>query len=188
MPFQWEPVPKLLSPVLKNIVFIGDSLTEWYNWQKRFPEHRITNLGIAGEPVESLLDRRDRIRASIDDPDFIFLMTGINNISIEQYDIIGHYREIVRTLTTWYKKSKVVIQSILPVALEWISNNAIRDTNRHLEQIARQFGVEFLDVYSLFVDSKGNPIIEYLQDDGVHLSSKGYEVWAQEVEHFLKNI
>jgi len=173
---------------MKNLVFIGDSLTEWYNWQKRFPEHRITNLGISGEPVESLLDRWDRIRASIDDPDFIFLMTGINNITLEQYDITGPYREIVRNLSTWYKKSKVVIQSILPVALEWISNNSIRETNRHLEQIACEFRVEYLDIYGLFIDSKGNPKNEYLQDDGVHLSRKGYDVWANEVERFLINI
>jgi len=173
---------------MKNLVFIGDSLTQWYNWQKRFPEYRITNLGISGEPVESLLGRRDRIRASIDDPDFIFLMTGINNIAMEQYDITGPYREIVRNLSTWYKKSKVVIQSILPVALEWISNNAIKETNRHLEQIAREFSVEYLDVYSLFIDSKGNSKSEYFQDDGVHLSGKGYDVWANEVERFLINI
>jgi lysophospholipase L1-like esterase len=173
---------------MKNLIFIGDSLTEWYNWQKRFPEYAITNLGISGEPVESLLGRRDRIRASIDAPDFIFLMTGINNIAMEQYDITVPYREIVRNLSTWYKKSKVVIQSILPVTLEWISNNVIRETNRHLEQIAREFSVEYLDVYSLFIDSKGNPRSEYLQDDGVHLSGKGYDVWANEVERFLIDI
>jgi lysophospholipase L1-like esterase len=173
---------------MKNLVFIGDSLTEWYNWQKRFPKYRITNLGISGEPVESLLDRRDSIRASIDDPDFIFLMTGINNIAMEQYDITGPYHEIVRNLSTWCKKSIVVIQSILPVALELISNNIIRDTNRHLEQIAREFSAEYLDVYSLFIDSKGNPKNEYFQDDGVHLTCEGYDVWASEVERFLINI
>ncbi|HTP04677.1 MAG TPA: GDSL-type esterase/lipase family protein [Nitrospirota bacterium] len=173
---------------MKNLVFIGDSLTASYNWQKRFPKYRITNLGISGEPVESLLDRRERIRASIDDPDFIFLMTGINNIAMEQYDITGPYHEIVRDLSTWYKKSVVVIQSILPVALEWISNYVIRDTNRRLEQIARDFSAEYLDVYSLFIDSNGNPKNEYFQDDGVHLTDEGYDVWASEVERFLINV
>jgi len=173
---------------MKNLVFIGDSLTASYNWQKRFPKYRITNLGISGEPVESLLDRRERIRASIDDPDFIFLMTGINNIAMEQYNITGPYHEIVRDLSTWYKKSVVVIQSILPVALEWISNYVIRDTNRRLEQIARDFSAEYLDVYSLFIDSNGNPKNEYFQDDGVHLTDEGYDVWASEVERFLINV
>jgi lysophospholipase L1-like esterase len=173
---------------MKNLVFIGDSLTEWFDWQRRFPEHRVTNLGRSGEPIEGLLDRRDRIREQIDNPDYIFLMTGINNITLEQYDITGPYREIVRNLTTWYKKATVVVQSILPVALEWISNNTIKETNRHFEQIAREYGAEYLDIHSLFVDSKGNPKSEYLQDDGVHLSSKGYDMWAKEVERYLKNI
>ncbi len=170
----------------KHLVFIGDSLTEWFDWQRRFPDYTVTNLGISGEPVEGLLARRDGIRSQLDNPDTIFLMTGINDIAMEQYFITDSYREIVRNLTTWYKKATVVVQSILPVDLSWVSNNVIKDTNRHLAEIAREHGAEYLDVYGLFVDSKGNPIGDYLQDDGVHLSGKGYEVWANKVEKFLK--
>ncbi len=169
----------------KSLVFIGDSLTEWFDWQRRFPDYTVTNLGISGEPVEGLLARRDLIRAQIDDPDYIFLMTGINNIAMESYFITDDYRELVRNFTTWYKKSKVVVQSILPVSLEWVSLNVIVDTNRKLADIAREHSADYLDIYSLFVDKKGSPITDYLQDDGVHLSSKGYKVWADAVERFL---
>lgn len=171
---------------MQKLAFIGDSLTTWFDWQRRFPNYTVINLGIPGEPVEGLLDRRDRIRASIVNPGFLFLMTGINNLAMEQYDIAGPYREIVRNLTTWYKKSKIVVQTILPVTLDWLSNNVIQDTNRHLEQIAREYNAEYLDVYRLFVDIQGGPKREYLQDDGVHLSGKGYEIWSQEVERYLK--
>ncbi len=167
-------------------MFIGDSLTEWFNWQRRFPDYQVTNLGISGEPVEGLLGRREQIRSGVQNPDFIFLMTGINNIAMEQYDIIVPYRELVRSFTTWYKKSVLVIQSILPVNLAWIDNDIIKNTNQDLEKIAREYNAAYLDVYSLFVDAKGNPENGCLQDDGVHLSSKGYEVWANEVERFLK--
>ncbi len=170
----------------KSIVFIGDSLTEWFDWQGRFPDYRVLNLGISGEPVEGLLARRDRIRAALDNPDYLFLMTGINNIAMGQYDITGPYREIVRNLTTWYKRSKMVIQSILPVALEEISNNVIRDANRTLERIAREYRADYLDIYRHFVDSQGFPKSEFLQDDGVHVSSRGYEIWAGAVEKFLQ--
>jgi lysophospholipase L1-like esterase len=170
----------------KHLVFIGDSLTEWFDWQRRFPGYAVTNLGISGEPVEGLLARRDRIRSQLKDPDAIFLMTGINNIAMEQYFITDSYREIVRNLTTWHKNTTVVVQSILPVDLAWVNNNVIKDTNRNLVEIAREYNAEYLDVYSLFVDQKGNPKSGYLQEDGVHLSSKGYEVWANEVERFLK--
>lgn len=170
----------------KHLVFIGDSLTEWFDWQRRFPDYQAANLGVSGETVQGLLARRGRIRSQIAEPDFIFLMTGINNIANEQYDIARPYREIVRNLTTWYKRSMMIVQSILPVDLTWIDSNIIRNTNRELEQIAQDYEAEYLDVYAGFVDNEGNPKTGYLQDDGVHLSSKGYEVWANEVERFLR--
>lgn len=171
---------------MSNLVFIGDSLTQWCDWEQRFPRYRVTNLGVSGETVEGLLARGERIRAAIENPDYLFLMTGVNNIATEQYDIIPSYRELVRNLTTWYKKSKVVVQSILPVELTWIGNNVIKDANRRLERIALEYGAEYLDVYSLFVDPTGSPLSECLQDDGVHLSRQGYDVWTKEVKRFLK--
>ncbi|NTW58953.1 MAG: GDSL family lipase [Nitrospirae bacterium] len=169
----------------KNLVFIGDSLTEWYDWQERFPDCRVLNLGISGETVEELLDRRDHIRSRIESPDIIFLMTGINNILSERYEITGPYAEVVRNLATWYKGAKVVVQSLLPVDMPWIKNDTIRTINRHLAAIAREHTVEYLDVYSSFVDENGSPKPGLLSDDGVHLASKGYEVWAKVVEEYL---
>lgn len=171
---------------MTNITFIGDSLTAFYDWQERFPEYHVTNLGISGESVEGLFNRLERIRRAVNNPDIIFVMTGINNIAMEQYDISEDYKEIVSKLTSWFKNSKIVVQSVLPVRLEWINNNVIQDINRHLKKIAGAFSAEYLDVYGLFVDPQGNPMRANLLDDGVHLSDKGYEVWANEVERFLK--
>ena len=170
---------------MSNLVFIGDSLTQWCDWERRFPRHQVTNLGISGETVEGLLARRERIHGAVENPDYLFLLTGINNIANEQYDIIPSYREFVRNLTTWYKNTTMVVQSILPVQLTWIDNTVIRETNKQLEQIAREFSADYLDVYRLFVDQKGNPKKGLLSDDGVHLASKGYDVWVKEVERFL---
>jgi lysophospholipase L1-like esterase len=171
---------------MTNIIFIGDSLTEYFDWQERFPEYHVINLGVSGETVEGLLDRLDRIRPRINDPDIIFVMTGINNIAMEQYDITGDYKEIVSKLASWFKNSTIVVQSVLPARLEWINNNVIKDINRHLKKIAVEFSAEYLDVYGLFIDPQGNPMRANLLDDGVHLSDKGYQVWADEVERFLK--
>ena len=172
----------------EHLVFIGDSLTQWFDWQGRFPEYSIANLGISGETVDGLLARSKRIRSQAVKPDVIFLMTGINNIANEQYDIIEPYREIVRSLTSWYKQSKVVVQSILPVELPWISNTIIKDINHHIERIADEFEAAYLDIYGNFVDSMGVPKKGYLSDDGVHLAQNGYEVWANEVEKYLEKM
>jgi lysophospholipase L1-like esterase len=172
----------------KVLAFIGDSLTQWCDWQKRFPEYQVINLGISGETVEGLLARRERIRSQTEDADCMFLMTGINNIANEHYEILAPYQEIVRNLTTWRKTAKIVVQSILPVSLTWISNDVIRNTNRHLEQIAREQGADYLDVYSSFEGADGAPRNGYLSDDGVHIADKGYDAWAAQVSRYLQNM
>jgi lysophospholipase L1-like esterase len=173
-------------PRKKRLVFIGDSLTEWYDWDRRFPNYAVMNLGMSGETVEELLDRRTLIRSRAGNPDFVFLMTGINNVLQERYNITGPYREIVRNFTTWWKGATIVVQSLLPVDYSWINNDIIRDSNRHLQDIAKEYGAEYLDVYSRFVDENGRPRNGYLSDDGVHLANTGYEAWAREVETFLR--
>jgi lysophospholipase L1-like esterase len=170
---------------LKKLVFIGDSLTQWGDWEHRFSGYQVINLGFSGETVEGLLIRRDRIRTQIGDPNFIFLMTGINSIATGQNDIVPPYREIVRNLTTWYRQSTIVVQSLLPVNIDWVSNEVILGINHLLEKIAREYGAEYLDVFRFFVDAKGTPKKGYLSDDGVHLAVKGYDIWAREVERFL---
>ena len=172
---------------MKQLVFIGDSLTQWFSWASRFPEYQVTNLGISGERVEELLHRMPSIHAEVKDPDCIFLMTGINNIGMGTYDIIDTYRQVVLDLATQYKSSKLVIQSILPITLAWIDISRIKDINLQLKEIAHEFNAAYLDVHTLFVDTQGNPRTECLQEDGVHLSSKGYEVWSGEIERFLKS-
>ena len=69
--------------------------------------------------------------------------------------------------------------------MNWVSATVIKDTNRQLEEIAREFNAEYLDVHRLFVDAQGIPKKGYLSDDGVHLAGKGYDAWAREVERFL---
>jgi lysophospholipase L1-like esterase len=169
----------------KKLVFIGDSLTEWFDWGRRFPAYDVQNLGISGERVEGLVTRRERIRSQVNAPDFVFLMSGINNLAGGQEEIDVPYREFVRNLTTWYKQARIVVQSVLPTDMTWLENSTIEAVNRKLAAIAREFNAEYLDVYRLFLHNSGKTRNELLDEDGVHLSKKGYVVWADEVERFL---
>ncbi len=145
----------------QTVVFIGDSLTEFFDWQERFPAHKVFNLGVAGETVEGLVGRMDGIfrvvRNAGMDPDVIFIMTGINNIAMEDYEIIGGYKQAVNAIASAFSKSKLVIQSILPVRLPWIDNAIIRRLNGSLKQIAEDFKAEYLDLYSLFISPASGP-------------------------------
>lgn len=170
----------------QNILFIGDSLTEFFDWQTRFPAYKIFNLGIAGETVEGLLARVDRILFLIRNegwnPELIFIMTGINNIAMEDYDIIGSYKQVAGAITNAFSDSKFIIQSILPTRLPWVDNTVIREINEKLKDIAKEFRAEYLDLYGLFMGPDSTPVKDHLLDDGVHLSDKGYAVWSGAIE------
>lgn len=169
---------------MKEIIFIGDSLVEYFDWQSRFSDYKVTNMGLSGETVEGLLDRINSIQAK--NPDFIFIMTGINNIAMEDYGIIKTYTDIVNRLKSRFQRSVIGVQSILPVSLYWIDNKKIQEINNLLKALSEDSGAEYLDIFSLFIDDAGQVKKEYLLDDGVHLSNKGYEIWTEAVEKFLK--
>jgi lysophospholipase L1-like esterase len=170
---------------VSSLVFIGDSLTEWYDWQARFPGYGVLNLGIAGETIEGLVNRLDRIILALEDPDCIFIMTGINNVAMEDYEIIHEYKRIINRFFSVFRKTEIVIQSLLPADLPWLDKGVITALNKELKGLAGNFTAHYLDVYGAFIGPDGILIREYLADDGVHLSDKGYEVWALVVEGYL---
>jgi len=175
-----------MKPVL-TIFFLGDSLTEFFDWQQRFHEHEVLNLGLAGETVQGLSARIRRIIGNASAPDILFIMTGINNLVMDDYEILGQYKRILKSLKTAYPSTTIVLQSILPVTM-WGDNRKIEEINRALRGIAGELKIMFLDVYSRFVDEMGRPQGQYLQEDGVHVSEKGYEAWSAKVEEFLAHL
>ncbi len=160
------------------ILFIGDSLIEYFDWQEIFPEHNVINLGISGEMVEELLLRTDEIISDYPHADMIFIMTGINNISLENYGFLKSYKVILKKLIEAYPNSKIYVNSLLPTAIEFVPNDIICKINSSLKELVKETGVEFIDIYSHFIDERGKTVEFYLLEDGVHISNKGYNVWS----------
>lgn len=169
----------------KDILLIGHSLIEFFDWQSHFQDHRVVSLGVAGETVEGLLSRIDGITREYPHFDLVFIMTGTNNVAMEDFDFMYPYREIIEKLSAAYPKTKIFIHSILPVILEWITDEDIQRANRSIKKMAKATGVEFLDIYKLFVDIEGKALKDYLLEDGVHLSNKGYAVWTDALDRIV---
>jgi len=170
-----------------KILFLGDSLIEYFDWKERFPDHHVENLGIAGESVQGLLSRVVRILSAHSDVELIFIMSGINNLAMGDAEFFNFYRVILEKLSFVYFRAGIYVQSLLPALVEFISDAQIIDANSELERLSQEMDVHFLDVYSKFVDAGGRPIKEYLLDDGVHVSRAGYDVWARVVEEVINS-
>lgn len=169
-----------------TVFFLGHSLVEFFDWQRRFPEHRVFNLGQAGESTLGLLSRTGDVISSNPPPDYVFIMTGTNDIAMEDFEIIEPYEKIVTKLSEAFPMAVVYACSILPLKLDWVPLDAIIKLNKSIKTLADKAGAKYLDLYSLFVDAEGDMNETLLMEDGVHLSDEGYRVWANAVEQVFK--
>ena len=165
----------------RRFLFIGDSLIEFFRWQKRFPDVKVYNFGSAGETAEGLYSRLPNIIDRVKSPDLVMIMTGTNNIAMEDYGFLFTYEKIIALLQKHYEQATIVMTSLLPIELFFLGD-AVPRVNRKLEDISRSTNTVYLDLYPLFLgeDSKANGA--YYEADGVHLSKEGYEVWARALE------
>ncbi len=172
--------------MLMNILMLGDSLIEYFDWQDRFPEHSVGNYGLAGESVGGLLSRVVNIKDVFPAADMIFIMSGINNVAMEDLGFMEFYKGILEKLTSFYPDAKICIHSLLPTAISYIPNDLVRSVNDSIQELAKSSGVEYVDLYRRFTDTGGRLIREYLLEDGIHISRAGYDVWARVVEESIE--
>ena len=165
-----------------RFLFIGDSLIEFFNWPERFPDKEVFNYGIAGETAEGLLARLPNIIARVQSPDLVMIMTGINNVAMEDYGFLFTYEKIITSLRETYGQTAIVITSLLPLDLFFLGD-AVLLVNKRLKDIAQINKIFFLDLYPLFLDANSRIIASYFESDRVHLSDEGYEVWAGALEN-----
>ena len=165
----------------KQLLFIGDSLIEFFDWQQRFPDHEVINLGVAGETVEGLQARLDHVIGTVIRPDMVFIMTGINNAAMEDYGFVATYEKVVARLKKSYPEAQIFINSLLPVRLPWFADSTIPRLNKRLGQVAAEKGAKYLDIYRLFSGSENQLLLE----DGVHLSAEGYRAWSGAVANAI---
>lgn len=173
-------------PNHKNeIVFLGNSITEAGEWQELFPEHRnVINRGISGDVSFGVIARLDEILSA--KPRKIFLLIGINDLKrgLPAAMLLRNYERIFKQISVTSPGTQLIAQSILPVNEQLtgndykkITNLKIKDVNRGLQQLARQYGVTYLDLHPVFEDDNGMLRKEYTSD-GIHLKMPAYILWA----------
>ncbi|MFC1524515.1 GDSL-type esterase/lipase family protein [Thermodesulfobacteriota bacterium] len=169
----------------RKILFIGDSLIEFFNWPRRFPVHQVWSRGRAGETVAGLLSRLPELGDDVW-PDLVVIMTGTNDVGMENFGFISVYGALIDALQKNWPEAEILINSLMPFHLDWITESTVPRMNEKLADLAREKGICYLNVYPLFLDQQGRVIGGLFLEDEVHLSDEGYRVWSGALERFLE--
>ena len=164
--------------IMKTILLLGDSLIEWGNWQHYFPKSSVLNAGLAGETVQGLQARLASILGRITDPDGVVVMTGTNNLAMDDFYFIPDYEEVLRCLVSSFPETDVAVTSLLPVDFSWQPATVVCSLNDQLREMCGRTGVRYIDLHTRFVDAIGQGS-QLFDADGVHLAPKGYELWSR---------
>lgn len=199
-----ETHPKRLT------VLAGDSLSLWFPPELLPKTATWLNQGISGETSAGLLRRLKLFDQT--QPATIFVLVGINDLirGVSEETLLANHREIMQHLKVAHPQAQIIVQSILPHAgnqfmvqaqastaagvvqssypvwvprLALVTNRYIRQLNQQLEVIAKEEGVDYLDLYPSFADANGD-LLPDLSTDGLHLSQKGYQVWRSRLQVF----
>ena len=168
-----------------DILFLGNSITERGEWHELLPGRKISNRGIGGDNTFGVLARLDGVISQR--PKKIFLLIGINDIGrgLPTEISLHNYRRILERLTSALPKTKIIVQSVLPLNEQklpyaYLKGKAhmVKDINEGIVKLAEEFHLTYLNLHELFADERGELKAGYTKD-GIHLLPAAYVDWVK---------
>ena len=184
-----------VSVVEPDILFIGDSIVEYYPLQELFGTSKtIVNRGIRGYQTGLLLENLDAhlYGGAVDK---IVLLIGTNDIGkdVPVNESLNNLEAIIQSIARDYPLTEIKLLSILPVnegeeykqTVYIRTNEKIQKWNQAYRELASAYmQVEFVPVFDSLIDQEGQLKKEYTTD-GLHLSVPGYHVLTKALKDYL---
>lgn len=184
-----------VSVVEPDILFIGDSIVEYYPLQELFGTSKtIVNRGIRGYQTGLLLKNLDAhlYGGAVDK---IVLLIGINDIGkdVPLNEALNNLEAIIQSIARDYPLTEIKLLSILPVnegeeykqTVYIRKNEMIQEWNQAYQELAFAYmQVEFVPVFESLIDQAGQLKKGYTTD-GLHLSVTGYQVLTKALKDYL---
>ncbi|PSB42549.1 G-D-S-L family lipolytic protein [Cyanosarcina cf. burmensis CCALA 770] len=179
-----------LAPISNSdIVFLGDSIADECEWSELLENPHVKNRGISGDTTMGVLNRLEDIVSS--QPAKIFIMIGINNFIHYQQsavEILVDYQKIIVEICDRSPQTEIFIQSVLPINRTKsglnVSDREILQLNSALQQLATEYSLTYIDLYSYLSDEQ-HQLKECYTLDGVHLNGQAYSIWKQVIEKYI---
>ena len=183
---------ELLPDTKKEIVFLGNSITDGGEWIELFNNKRCKNRGISGDITEGVLFRLEEVTRS--KPSKVFLLIGVNDLArgISKDTVFTNICKIAENIRSASPKTKVYVQSIFPVNASFgmfekhvDKGGEVIFVNTKLKKWCGENGFFYVDLYSHLVTPGTELLNPAYTNDGLHLLGAGYLKWAEVVKPLL---
>jgi lysophospholipase L1-like esterase len=187
-----------------DLYFVGDSITRRWgatdypefleNWKKNFHGWNAANFGWGADTVQNVLWRLHNGELDRVNPKVIVVMAGTNNVGRGGGDDDARAADIARglkaVLDLCREKAPDAVIILMGITPRNDSPNAmtlINKVNERLERFAGAKKVRYLNINDKLADKDGK-LLEGMSPDRLHLSVKGYQVWADALKPRLTEL
>ena len=179
-----------------DLIFIGDSITQGWEgrgkkvWAKHYAKRNAVNLGIGGDRTQHVIWRLDNGNLHRIKPKAAVIMIGTNNSgSNSSQEIADGVEVIVKQLRKKLPETKVLLLGVFPRGANKADKRrqVNEGANATFKKIADGKSVHYLDIGQKFLKEDGT-LPREIMPDLLHLSEKGYTIWAESIEAKLKEL
>jgi beta-glucosidase len=176
-----------------DVLFMGDSITDWWDserapfagktvYDKHFGDWKIANFGIAGDTTQGVLYRLLNGEGEGFSPKVVMLLIGVNNTRTNTApEIAEGVGAVVLQLQQNFPAAKILLLGVFPTQqADAPIRKDIAYINNTISRLHDGEKVHYLDIGNIFLDADGN-IPADVMSDGLHPTTKGYELWAEAV-------
>jgi lysophospholipase L1-like esterase len=179
-----------------RVVFLGDSITDYWKLPDYFPGKPYINRGIDGQTTPEMLVRFRQDVIGVH-PKVLVVLAGTNDIAgvtgrTSNEDIEANYASMAELARA--HRIRVVFASVLPVhnythdaeeSFALRPSDRILALNKWLKEYCAKNGFVYLDYFSALVDEHGK-LKRALADDGLHPTDAGYKIMASLAEKAIQ--
>jgi cephalosporin-C deacetylase len=189
-----------------DVYFEGDSITRRWgandypkfqeNWKQNFFGWNAADFGWGGDTTANVLYRLYDGELDGVNPKVIVLVIGTNNVgnmprkddSSLVEEVVQGIRAILDTMQVKAPNAKIILVGITPRNDDLEHGTALMPTinriNERISKFADVKRIRYLNINSDLADEEGR-LHEGITEDRLHLSVKGYQVWADALKPIL---
>ena len=191
-----------------DVYFMGDSITRrwgasdaqyadlYANWKQNFWGWNAANFGWGGDKTQNMLWRLKNGELDGVNPKVVVLMAGTNNIGrstpigdaeARAAEVARGVAAVVREIRLRAPKATLLITGITPRDDNIAVMPVVNEANRLISRLADGKSVRYVNINEQLAFPDGH-LREGMANDGLHLTTKAYQVWADALKPALTEL
>jgi lysophospholipase L1-like esterase len=166
----------------ETILYGSSSIRLWEGMYEDLKPLRPINLGFGGSTLAACVWFFDRVMEPYAPKHFV-CYAGENDLGDGRTpeEVCLFFRQFQACLQKRFPEVPLTFISIKPTIARWNLEKQVRYTNQLLKQeIEKNNGNQYyLDIFDHMLGANGQPVKEFFEADGIHLTRKGYLIWKE---------